>query len=46
MKYQRNVAAALPRLKSLDTIAITKEDRAREDVYAKARETRMREDEG
>ena len=35
------VAAALPRLRSLDVIAITKEDRARADAYAHMRAERL-----
>ena len=39
--YRLRVAAALPRLRSLDVIAITKEDRARADAYAHMRAERL-----
>ena len=40
--YRLRVAAALPKLRSLDVIAVTKEDRARADAYAHVRAERLR----
>ena len=40
------VTAVLPKLRSLDVIAVTKEDRVRANIYGKIREEKMRKEEG
>jgi len=44
--YRTRVTAVLPKLRSLDVIAVTKEDRVRANIYGKIREEKMRKEEG